>query len=214
MILDISRGQHNNDTQLDHEHATRPIQPLHLSPPRFVPSNGSHFTNFSIYFHTPISIHPLTILTQCHHWTKQTLSVPSYSVFQISAFAEFRTKTMLLRTAAASSLSVFNPNAEPSRSVPVQVNKASRLVVRAAKGSTNHRALTGVIFEPFEEVKKELDLVPTVPQASLARQKYADESEAVVNEQIKLLLSLFLTGFNFFCYFIVLIVFFWMQCGV
>ncbi|XP_047181865.1 ferritin-2, chloroplastic [Vigna umbellata] len=91
---------------------------------------------------------------------------------------------MLLRTAAASSLSLFNPNAEPWRSVPVQANNASRLVVRAAKGSTNHRALTGVIFEPFEEVKKELDLVPTVPQASLARQKYVDESEAAINEQI------------------------------
>ncbi|KAG5053105.1 ferritin-4, chloroplastic-like isoform X1 [Glycine soja] len=90
---------------------------------------------------------------------------------------------MLLRTAAsaasASSLSLFSPTSEPLRSVP-----ARGLVVRAAKGSTNHRALTGVIFEPFEEVKKELDLVPTVPQASLARQKYVDESEAAVNEQI------------------------------
>lgn len=99
---------------------------------------------------------------------------------------------MLLRTAAASasasSLSLFSPTSEPLRSVP-----ARGLVVRAAKGSTNHRALTGVIFEPFEEVKKELDLVPTVPQASLARQKYVDESEAAVNEQIKLLLSLSLS---------------------
>ncbi|KAG2391175.1 hypothetical protein LR48_Vigan07g057400 [Vigna angularis] len=113
---------------------------------------------------------------------------------------------MLLRTAAASSLSLLNPNAEPWRSVPVQANNASRLVVRAAKGSTNHRALTGVIFEPFEEVKKELDLVPTVPQASLARQKYVDESEAAINEQIKLLFSLFLIGFISLCHYIVLIV--------
>lgn len=107
---------------------------------------------------------------------------------------------MLLRTAAASasSLSLFSPTSEPLRSVP-----ARGLVVRAAKGSTNHRALTGVIFEPFEEVKKELDLVPTVPQASLARQKYVDESEAAVNEQIKLLLSLSLShiGFISFSYF-------------
>lgn len=113
---------------------------------------------------------------------------------------------MLLRTAAASSLSLFNPNAEPPRSVHVQANNTTRLVVRAAKGSTNHRALTGVIFEPFEEVKKELDLVPTVPQASLARQKYVDESEAAVNEQIKLLFSLFLIGFISLCHFMVLIV--------
>ncbi|XP_056169068.1 ferritin-3, chloroplastic-like [Syzygium oleosum] len=57
------------------------------------------------------------------------------------------------------------------------------LVARASKES-NSRPLTGVVFQPFEEVKKELDLVPTVPQASLARQKFADECEAAINEQI------------------------------
>ncbi len=56
-------------------------------------------------------------------------------------------------------------------------------MVCAAKGG-NNRALTGVVFEPFEEVKKELDLVPNGPQVSLARHKYVDESEAAVNEQI------------------------------
>lgn len=60
----------------------------------------------------------------------------------------------------------------------------SRLVVCASKGA-NNRPLTGVVFEPFEEVKKELSLVPNVPQASLARQKYTDECEASINEQIK-----------------------------
>ncbi|KAL2317094.1 hypothetical protein Fmac_030970 [Flemingia macrophylla] len=95
---------------------------------------------------------------------------------------------MLLQTlaasASASSLSLFNPNAEPARLVSFGERSVRGSVICAAKGSTNHRALTGVIFEPFEEVKKELDLVPTVPQASLARQKYVDESEAAVNEQI------------------------------
>ncbi|XP_015076177.1 ferritin-2, chloroplastic [Solanum pennellii] len=57
------------------------------------------------------------------------------------------------------------------------------LVVCASKGS-NSKPLTGVVFEPFEEVKKELMLVPTVPQASLARQKFTDQSEAALNEQI------------------------------
>ncbi|TKY56902.1 Ferritin-4 [Spatholobus suberectus] len=118
---------------------------------------------------------------------------------------------MLLRTAAASacSLSLFKPNAEPSRSVP-----ARGLVVCAAKGSSNNRALTGVIFEPFEEVKKELDLVPTAPQASLARQKYVDVSEAAVNEQIKLLLSLSLSLSSvLLCHFLVVILFFF-GCSV
>ncbi|XP_060212984.1 ferritin-2, chloroplastic-like [Lycium barbarum] len=57
------------------------------------------------------------------------------------------------------------------------------LVVCAAKGS-NNKLSTGVVFEPFEEVKKELMLVPNDPQASLARQKYTDPSEAAINEQI------------------------------
>ncbi|MED6221643.1 Ferritin-2, chloroplastic [Stylosanthes scabra] len=60
------------------------------------------------------------------------------------------------------------------------------VVVCATKGtsSSGNRTLTGVVFEPFEEVKKELELVPNVPQVSLARHKYVDESEAAVNEQI------------------------------
>ena len=57
-------------------------------------------------------------------------------------------------------------------------------VVCAAKGS-NNKPLTGVVFEPFEEVKKELDLVPNVPHVSLARQKFTDDCEAAINEQIK-----------------------------
>ncbi|NP_001289225.1 ferritin-3, chloroplastic-like [Pyrus x bretschneideri] len=57
-------------------------------------------------------------------------------------------------------------------------------VVVCASKNANNRPLTGVVFEPFEEVKKELDLVPTLPQISLARQKFTDESEAAINEQI------------------------------
>lgn len=60
-----------------------------------------------------------------------------------------------------------------------------------ASKNANNRPLTGVVFEPFEEVKKELDLVPTLPEVSLARQKFTDESEAAINEQIKWVLSLF-----------------------
>ncbi|KAE8726768.1 Ferritin-2 [Hibiscus syriacus] len=62
--------------------------------------------------------------------------------------------------------------------------------VCATKGA-NTKPLTGVIFDPFEEVKKELDLVPSLPQVSLARQKYSDECEAAINEQIKICICLF-----------------------
>ncbi|KAF3646133.1 Ferritin-2, chloroplastic [Capsicum annuum] len=53
-----------------------------------------------------------------------------------------------------------------------------------ASKATNHKPLTGVVFEPFEELKREFTLVPTVPQDSLARQKYSDDCEAAINEQI------------------------------
>ncbi|KAF7148264.1 hypothetical protein RHSIM_Rhsim03G0146700 [Rhododendron simsii] len=59
------------------------------------------------------------------------------------------------------------------------------LVVFATKASANSKPLTGVVFEPFEELKKELMLVPTLPQASIARHKYSDDCEAAINEQIK-----------------------------
>ncbi|KAB2084206.1 hypothetical protein ES319_A05G319700v1 [Gossypium barbadense] len=62
-------------------------------------------------------------------------------------------------------------------------NGPGSLVVCAAKGA-NHKPLTGVVFQPFVEMKKELDLVPSVPQLSLARQKFTDDCEASINEQI------------------------------
>lgn len=65
----------------------------------------------------------------------------------------------------------------------------SRFSIQAAKG-TNTKSLTGVVFEPFEEVKKELELVPTTPFVSLARHKFSDDSESAINDQIKYVLLL------------------------
>lgn len=44
--------------------------------------------------------------------------------------------------------------------------------------------LTGVLFQPFEEVKKNELMVPTAPEVSLARQGFSEECEAAINEQI------------------------------
>ncbi|CAL5407520.1 unnamed protein product [Camellia sinensis] len=107
-------------------------------------------------------------------------------------------QTMLLR--AASAFSLLNTHGDnpspfmfPASSSSLnsaasvlgvsQSKSQNGFVVCAAKGS-NNSPLTGVVFDPFEEVKKELMLVPNVPQASLARQKYSDECEASINEQI------------------------------
>ncbi|KAL5073737.1 hypothetical protein RYX36_012721 [Vicia faba] len=91
---------------------------------------------------------------------------------------------MLLKTAVtASSPSISLFNSENSRLVP-SLHKPDRLAVCATKGSSSNRVLTGVLFQPFVEVKKELDLVPVSPQESLAHHKFHVESEAAINEQI------------------------------
>ncbi|CAA2967377.1 ferritin-2, chloroplastic-like isoform X1 [Olea europaea var. sylvestris] len=96
---------------------------------------------------------------------------------------------MLLKVAPASGL--LNSHGETLGPLFSAIHSHKSFVGRSGNGyvicaskPTSSKPLTGVIFEPFEEVKKEHMLVPSVPQASLARQKYADECEAVINEQI------------------------------
>uniref|UniRef100_A0A7N0TI75 Ferritin n=1 Tax=Kalanchoe fedtschenkoi TaxID=63787 RepID=A0A7N0TI75_KALFE len=96
---------------------------------------------------------------------------------------------------AASTISLVKSNGEnlghfssPAVSPVARSSKAvtggrNRLVAAEVSKSTNHRPTSGVVFEPFEEVK-ELMLVPTGPQESLARHKFMDETEAAINEQI------------------------------
>ncbi|KAL8206061.1 hypothetical protein R6Q57_009612 [Mikania cordata] len=59
-------------------------------------------------------------------------------------------------------------------------------VVRCAStvDKENRVLSSGVLFQPFEEVKKEEFIVPISPQKSLARQRYFDDCEAAINEQI------------------------------
>jgi len=56
--------------------------------------------------------------------------------------------------------------------------------VRAA-ASEAPATFTGVVFEPFQELKKDYLAVPIAQNVSLARQNFSDEAEAAINEQIK-----------------------------
>ncbi|KAL9263645.1 Ferritin-1, chloroplastic-like protein [Drosera capensis] len=58
------------------------------------------------------------------------------------------------------------------------------VVVVKAVGEGVTVPLTGVVFQPFEEVKSEAYVVPVEKKASLARMRYAAEVEDAVNEQI------------------------------
>nr|GMD81352.1 ferritin-3, chloroplastic [Ipomoea batatas] len=77
--------------------------------------------------------------------------------------------------------------------LPAKAGNGIALVVCASKGS-NNKPLTGVIFEPFEEVKKELSMVSRGPQTSLCRQKFVDDCEATINEQINVEYNVALKG--------------------
>ncbi|KAI3986897.1 hypothetical protein MKX01_014598 [Papaver californicum] len=81
---------------------------------------------------------------------------------------------------------VDNVNQFPSSTSSVSFSsQRSGFVMSVSKNESNNRSpVTGVVFEPFEEVKKELQLVPDLPQQSLARHKFLDDSEAAINEQI------------------------------
>lgn len=102
---------------------------------------------------------------------------------------------MLLKAVSSLSLLPLSDSSSvgSTKTAPVQ----SVWVPRGRKGSVgggslvaqatsdNAKVITGVIFEPFEEVKSTLALVPQEIGQSLARHKYLDECEAAINEQIK-----------------------------
>ncbi|XP_010543918.1 PREDICTED: cytosolic endo-beta-N-acetylglucosaminidase 1 [Tarenaya hassleriana] len=149
--------------------------PIYPEPPRAV--------------HAPFRVR-LRVTFSLHHIVTVTLSLKATVHRQLFP-KSFSITMMLLKASPA--ISPLNSGVDEIRlplswkswTLPVCSRKSpgNGLSVRAAKG-TNQRALTGVVFEPFEEVKKEMDLVPTVPQVSLARQKFSDESEAAINDQI------------------------------
>jgi ferritin heavy chain len=70
--------------------------------------------------------------------------------------------------------------------------KRNTSLVVSATGET----LTGVVFQPFEEVKKEVFVVPNSPQVSFARQYFVDECEAAINEQIKSVITFLFPFFH------------------
>ncbi|XP_043714532.1 ferritin-3, chloroplastic-like [Telopea speciosissima] len=88
----------------------------------------------------------------------------------------------------SSSVSPSSLNSSSASYLPTLTgrNGGEGFVVSASAKESNNRLVTGVVFEPFEEMRKAslLSLVPVAPHQSLARQMYADECEAAINEQI------------------------------
>jgi ferritin heavy chain len=87
--------------------------------------------------------------------------------------------------AAASHPSVRVPPPAPRVSLSPSLGRTVCRPAAAAAAGKGKEVLSGVVFQPFEEIKGELSLVPQTPDKSLARQKFVDECEAAINEQIK-----------------------------
>ncbi|KAL3717009.1 hypothetical protein ACJRO7_008568 [Eucalyptus globulus] len=74
----------------------------------------------------------------------------------------------------------------PSLSFPLSSSTQKNVRVARVRASAEDDgpALVGIVFQPFQEVKREDLAVPMSPHLSLARQCYSDECEATINEQI------------------------------
>ncbi|RDX82335.1 hypothetical protein CR513_36890 [Mucuna pruriens] len=89
-----------------------------------------------------------------------------------------------------------NPTLVSSLSFAAKKPASRNLIVSASTVP-----LTGVIFEPFEEVKKGELAVPTSPHVSLARQNFIDECESAINEQINVEYNASYVYHSLFAYF-------------
>ncbi|KMZ75497.1 Ferritin-3, chloroplastic [Zostera marina] len=88
---------------------------------------------------------------------------------------------MLLMT----SQSIFSPSFSNLRTVsPPKLPRKARCGSVTVMASGDSRILSDVFFEPFEEVKKELTLIPHRQDVSLAKHMYTDDAEDSINQQI------------------------------
>nr|CAA65771.1 ferritin [Medicago sativa] len=111
---------------------------------------------------------------------------------------------------SASKVSIFSPSpivghfskntTFSSLNLPMDGDKRKNVKVHAAAANAP-TALTGVIFEPFEEVKKDVLAVPIAHNVSLARQNYQDEVESAINEQINVEYNVSYVYHSLFAYF-------------
>ncbi|KAF3448047.1 hypothetical protein FNV43_RR08755 [Rhamnella rubrinervis] len=113
------------------------------------------------------------------------MSVRSFSPFSISAMGRNGLGISFSCSAGSSSSSSILGYAFSNKLLYLSSQKprSSKFMASVSK-ETDVVPLEGVLFQPFEEVKDEAFVVPVNPQLSLARQYYADECEAAINEQI------------------------------
>ncbi|KZV17149.1 ferritin-4, chloroplastic-like [Dorcoceras hygrometricum] len=98
----------------------------------------------------------------------------------------------------------MNPFTSPFFSSSLRLSLAKRrdkVFVISASNENASLPLTGLVFQPFEEVKKDEFVVPVTPLESLARQRYCKECEDAINEQINVEYSVSYVYHSLYAYF-------------
>lgn len=75
-------------------------------------------------------------------------------------------------------------NISPRKRVGVSVSVSASGSASVNTNSGNNLPVSGLVFQPFEEVKNEAFVVPVDPHTSIARQRFMNECESAINEQI------------------------------
>ncbi|XP_058729041.1 ferritin-3, chloroplastic-like [Vicia villosa] len=92
-------------------------------------------------------------------------------------------------------------NLSSSSSLSFVLSSSSKTNKVYATASNSSTTLTGVLFQPFEEVKKDYLATPIASNVSLARQNFKNESEAAINEQINVEYNVSYVYHSLFAYF-------------
>lgn len=111
------------------------------------------------------------------------ISVSAFSLSPMKGDSHSHGSPFLFSTALSSS-SILKYAFSSNISLRFRQRSGGKLIVSASNEIVG-TPLTGVLFQPFEELKKDALLVPVSPQVSIARQRYSKDCEAAINEQIK-----------------------------
>ncbi|KAE8099126.1 hypothetical protein FH972_017131 [Carpinus fangiana] len=114
--------------------------------------------------------------------TLRPISVSAFSLSPMKGNNHSHGSPFLSSTAPSSS-SILKYAFSSNISLRFRQRSGGKLIVSASNEIVG-TPLTGVLFHPFEELKKDALLVPVSPQVSIARQRYSEECEAAINEQI------------------------------
>lgn len=96
-----------------------------------------------------------------------------------------------LFSSSSSSSSILNYAFSSTISLRFRQQRSDKLLIVSASNEIVGTPLTGVVFQPFEELKNDALVVPVSRQVSAARQRYSEDCEAAINEQIKCVIFFF-----------------------